>query len=258
MSPQKTRQQKESLGRFLLYVMGHRPDEFGLVPDEEGFVPVKDLLCAVKEEDGWSFVRESHIQDLLRTPGEADFEIQDKLIRVAPGKTQLRLGPPETAVPPTILYHAARRKGYPVVLERGLMPGGGPWVYLFTTKEMALRVGRRRDPEPVLLTVHGARAAERGVTFYRPQELIYLVESLAPDLFTGPPLPKERPEPEKKKPAKPAPPADTLHPGSFFLDPDRDPDTGRPRPKDKGGSKKGDGPDWKRAARKERRRREKF
>jgi RNA:NAD 2'-phosphotransferase (TPT1/KptA family) len=27
-------------GRFLAYILGRHPDEFGLVPDQEGFVPV--------------------------------------------------------------------------------------------------------------------------------------------------------------------------------------------------------------------------
>ncbi|MEW5723453.1 MAG: RNA 2'-phosphotransferase [Thermodesulfobacteriota bacterium] len=246
---QRLKQQRESLARFLLYVLGHRPDEFGLVADEEGFVPLKELLQALGEEEGWRYVREGHLLDLLREPDRSRLEVREKLIRAAPGAGKLERGPFRPAVPPKVLYHAARRKAYPAILERGLVPAGErPFVPLFVDREMALRVGRRRDPEPVLLTVLAARASERGIVFHRPLELIYLVGSLTPDLFTGPPLPPERVAVDKKKEAPPLPPT----PGSFFLDPDRirDPGTMPFR----GKKKRGDLPDWKRAARRDRRR----
>ena len=250
MSRQRLRQQRQALSRFLIYVLGHRPDEFGLVLDEQGFVPLKELLMAVKEEEGWSFVRESHISELLREPDRTGFEVRDKMIRVQPKDPALVSGPPEIVSPPNLLYHAARRKAHPAILGRGLGPGPRPWVPLFTTRDMALRVGKRRDSQPVLLTIHAARAEAHGVIFTRPQELIYLVESLAPEFLTGPPLPKERPVAEKKKKtSKPEPPT----PGSFLLDPNHDPDPGR-RPEK---NKKGKAHDWKRASRKMRRDRKK-
>ena len=240
--------QRQALSRFLTYLLGHRPDEFGLVSDPDGFMPLKDVLMALKEEEGWSFVRQSHIEDLLRDPDRTRFEVKDKLIRVVPEDSSLEPGPYPAARPPALLYHAARPRAYPVILERGLRPGARPFVPLFVTPEMALRVGRRRDPKPVLLTIQAARAAESGVVFYRPQELIYLVDLLAPDFLTGPPLPKEKPAP--KEAPRPEPP----HPGSFFLDAERDLDRTR-RPPKKGKRKKGTGEDWKRASRKMRRER---
>ncbi len=50
------------LEKFLFYVLGKRPDEFGLVPDSEGYVRTRELLRAVSEEDGYRYVRESHIK----------------------------------------------------------------------------------------------------------------------------------------------------------------------------------------------------
>ncbi len=260
MSRQKTKQQRESISRFLLYVLGVRPDEFGLVPDEEGYVPFKDLLAALSEEDGWTFVRESHIMDLVREPERSEIEVKDKLIRVNPAMTELVLGPPPVVEPPVKLFHAVRRKAYPAALENGLTPGGRAWVPLFTDEKLALRFGRRRDQQPVLVTVLTEKANRRGVVFTRPQQLIYLVDSLAPDLFTGPPLPKEKPAEDKKAKPKRDQETDTRAPGSFFLAVEKDPDAAR-RPireeRDKTAySKKKDGPDWKRAARKDRRRRE--
>lgn len=253
MAVQRLKQQRESLGRFLAYVLGHRPDEFGLVPDEEGFVSLKDLLKALSEEEGWRFVRRSHINDMMRETGQPSFEIRDNRMRLSPGETTLTLGPYEVAEPPARLYYAARRKAHPVILERGLIPAGRPHVQLSTTEEMALRLGKRRDPNPILLTVQAGRASEQGTVFYRPQELIYLVEAIRPDFIVSPPLPKEKPVVEKKKKKEPQTPTLPETPGSFFWDPAGEHDPRLERDKTK--KKKKDGPDWKRDARKERRRR---
>ena len=40
MSQQRSPKQ---LAKFLNYVLGRRPDEFGLVMDKDGFVKIKDL-----------------------------------------------------------------------------------------------------------------------------------------------------------------------------------------------------------------------
>ena len=161
--------------------------------------------------------------------------------RIGPG---WRTAPPEPADPPTLLYHAARRRAYPVIVDKGLLPAGRPFVPLAVTAEMALRLGRRRDPDPVLLTIQAARSSMEGVVFLRPLEHIYLVEAMPPRFIQGPPLPKEQPAAEKKR--KPEPPARPPTPGSFFLEPE--PLVGKDRKR-----KKGDEPDWKRASRKERR-----
>ncbi|MBW2090907.1 MAG: RNA 2'-phosphotransferase [Deltaproteobacteria bacterium] len=248
MSKQKLKQQRQSLSRMLTYILGHRPDEFGLISDEEGFVSIKELLIALREEESWSFVRESHLESLIREPEDTRFEITNKKIRVIPADTHLELGPFPEIIPPALLYHAVRRKTYPTAFKYGLKPGQWPWVPLYTTPEMALRVGCRRDRQPILLTIQAAKASQQGTIFFRPLELIYLTDHLHPKYFYSPPLPKEKPVVGKKKtPPTPEPPT----PGTFKLEPGRDPDLERRNQFDKKSKKKNK--DWKRVARKMRR-----
>ncbi|MBW1708440.1 MAG: RNA 2'-phosphotransferase [Deltaproteobacteria bacterium] len=249
MAKQKHKQQKQSLSRMLAYILGRRPDEFGLFTDEEGFISIKELLIALREEEGWSFVRESHLETLIREPEDTSFEIVGKQVRVAPEDSHLELGPFPEATPPALLYYAARRKAYPAIHQHGLKPGQWPWVPLFQTKEMALRVGSRREIQPILLTIQAAKASQQGTIFYRSQELIYLVKELSPKFFYAPPQPKKKPVLEKKKPQT-APEPTT--PGTFVLDPFRDPDPTRRQQLEKKKKEK-KGQDWKRASRKKRR-----
>ena len=65
----------ESLSRFMVYVLGHHPDEFGLVPDLDGFIKIKELLWAIHEEEGWRYVRQSHIREVLLSKERILFEV---------------------------------------------------------------------------------------------------------------------------------------------------------------------------------------
>jgi putative RNA 2'-phosphotransferase len=87
-------------------------------------------------------------------------------------------------------------------LRNGLFPTRFPSICLTTEESLALRIGRRRDPKPVLITVFAGRAHAEGVVFSRIGENIYLVASMPPKHLEGPPLPKTKPLP-KKVPEKP-------------------------------------------------------
>ena len=243
MGKRKTPRQ---LSKLMHYVLGRRPDEFGLVPDDEGFVRIKVLLKALSEEPGWGYVRRSHLHEVLLTSSKDAFVVEADCIR--DGNRDDAVSPVAGVVPPKLLYHALRRKAYPVVCEKGIHPMGQHHVFLATTKEMALRMGTRRDPKPVLLTVQARRASEAGVTFSRQGELLYRVDHVPVGYFSGPPLPKEKKEAPKAKKERPLAPEALA--GSFALDMERSQELQQQRLKKKGLKKD---IQWKKDARKLRR-----
>ena len=229
-------------------MLGHRPDEFGLVPDSKGDIPFKELLQAIHEEEGWRYVRRSHINEVLLGRDRSLFESEDESIRSV--ERRWELDPHSPAQVPKILFTAIRRKAHPVVMERGLRAVQDRYLILTPVREMALRIGRRRDQEPVLLEILSEVAKEKRALFFSLGDL-FLSPEIPVKSIAGPPLPKELSEDrrekgkEKEKPVK-GPPAPS--PGTFTLDPSRDPD---PYRKAKGKKKKG----WKENARKMRRNR---
>ena len=210
----------KKLGKIIEYILFHRPDEFGLFLNDDGALPIKELLWALHEEAGWKHVRPGHLKELSYSDLHLAFTVEDVLIR--PKSVPSQVTP--ARVPPALLFFAAKRKAYPVILKHGLRPGARPYVPLGTTEEVALRIGKRRDPKPILLTVHAIRAHDSGQEFFKCGELIYLVESLSPAFVSGPPL-SETPQPRKV--SRPTPLQEPQAPqmvGSFLLDPTRDPD----------------------------------
>jgi putative RNA 2'-phosphotransferase len=160
-----------------------------LVLDEDGSISLKELQRAIAEEEGWSYVRPSHITEAAYTSGREQFAVEAERIRHSLSRTIHY----EQASPPRILYYGTRQKVYPHILHRGLDPMGRQYVHLTTTPELAMRIGRRRDSYPLLLEIQAQRAFENGVVFYQANPLIYLADHIPPTYIDGPPISKVLP-----------------------------------------------------------------
>ncbi len=208
------KQPPKQLAKFLNYVLSRRPDEFGLVTDKEGFVKIKELIKATIEEEGLKYVRRSHINEIMITLPNHGLEVAENLIRAI---NREHLPKQSFALdPPKLLYTCVREKAYPYVLDKGIMPTGFSKVILFSSSDLAQRMGRRSDHAAVLLTVQVNQSEVKGVVFFTAGESLFLADYIPPDCFSGPPLPKELPDTRKadkpqKEPAK-------MPAGSFFLD----------------------------------------
>ncbi len=228
------------------YVLGYYPDEFGLVPDPDGFITYKELLKAVHEEPSWGYVRQSHFNEILMESDRSLFEWDDKRIRAKKTEWKLDLENPLTSLP-KILFIAVRKRAHPHIMEKGLMSTPGKYLTLSAEKEMAMRIGRRRDQNPVLLEVSALQAERGGIPFYVFGRL-YLAKEVPAVFLSGPPVSyEEGPVSEQSVKRKEENPPD-FTPGSFFLDLDRQ---AAPRSKAKGKKRKG----WKEDARKLRKKR---
>jgi putative RNA 2'-phosphotransferase len=204
----------KKLAKFLDYILGRRPDEFGLVTDSDGFIKIKELLKALSEEEGLTYVRRAHLDEILITLPDSLFEIVDNSIRA---KNRGHL-PAHTyaAEPPKLLYHCVRQKAYPHVYTKGINPTGYSRVILPSNHSLAQRMGRRIDRAAVLLTVQVQHCLDKGVVFFKAGDALFLADFIPPNCFSGPPLPKEKPVAAKKD--GPQKSDQKIPAGSFFID----------------------------------------
>lgn len=204
----------KKLSKFASYILGRRPDEFGLVPDTGGYVKIKDFLKALNEEDGWRYVRRHHLNEIIMTLPAALIEIKDTLIRAAHREKLSKQTPAEKL--PKLLYTCIRSRAYPAVLNKGALTAGHSRIILTATPELAEKIGRRMDPMPVLLTIQSQKSIARGVVFYTAGDSIFLADSIPEDCYTGPALPKQKPVPSKEP--VPGPHETNKLSGSFLMD----------------------------------------
>lgn len=242
--PKKTQMKTHNLAQFMLYVLGHRPDEFGLLPDEEGFIPYKELLWALHEEPGWGYVRKGHINEVLLSPDGHRFKAREDMIRALDRRWHFDLESPAKNLP-TTLFVGVRRRAHRNVMEKGLASAHGKYIVLSPDRDMAMRIGRRRDQKPVLLEISTRSVSEAGIA-PKPFGDLFIANQVPAEAMTGPPAPKKDPEATQKKEKTIPDRRPDFESGTFVLDVKRDPDPSR---YPKGKKRKG----WKEAARKIRR-----
>ncbi|MBW2513997.1 MAG: RNA 2'-phosphotransferase, partial [Deltaproteobacteria bacterium] len=170
--------------RFLKYILGLRPDEFGLVPDKDGYVKIKDLLKAVHEEDGWRSFRQANINEMMLSLANPPIEISENRIRAKNGQQLPKRVSPEHL--PKLLFTCLRPKALHAVMEKGILPMGRKHVILSSDKNMAKRIGRRIHASPALLTVNVETALRQGTLFLQAGESLFLARSIPVGCFTAP------------------------------------------------------------------------
>jgi putative RNA 2'-phosphotransferase len=204
----------KQLAKLIEYILGRRPDEFGLVTDDDGYIKIKDLLKAINEEEGFRYARRSHLDEIMLTVPDHSFEISNNLIR-----SKLRDHLPQHSYamdPPKLLYTCVRQKAYPHVSEKGIRPAGFSRVILSSSPKLAERMGSRIDRSAVLLTVQVQISVDKGVVFFQAGEEIFLADFIPAGCFTGPPLPKEKPAMKKTDEFEDRQPQGAA--GSFYID----------------------------------------
>jgi len=225
----KYKRKVANLSRLMSYLLGKRPDEFGLVPDREGYITIKEFLNAINEEPNMAYVRESHVREVLLHDRDGIFEIDGKKIRstkrdFCPVEKEKDLAPLSK-----ILFKGVKRKAYPHILKSGLLPGSKEHIVMTKDRDLAIRIARRLDPKPIILEISAGSAIENGITFYHFGDSLYLADRVPVDFISGPPLPKELPSRHEtsKKEREEAP-------GSFILKVEMDPDLKRRKKAKKG------------------------
>ncbi|MDR0356292.1 MAG: hypothetical protein LBJ64_11270 [Deltaproteobacteria bacterium] len=220
MAKLKPVQKRDDLEKLLIYILSVAPDEFGLLPDQDGFVTIKELLSAVRDEDGFRGVTENSLLEINNRPSaETVLEMAEKRIRLKDGfRPPMDKADRKPVKIPKLLYFGLKPQGWPAVAEFGLKPKPGhDSLLLFPSQEKALQVAKRACPQPALLTVHVGKAQEAGAVIEAFSELMYVASGLiAPSALSGPPIsakptPADQAETTKKKtPDFPAPPPGSL------------------------------------------------
>ncbi len=248
----------KTLAKTLTYIAYHAPAEYGLFWDPDGTMPWKELYWALQEDPSLRFVREAIIRELSYLGLELPFIVAGSLLRRREG-LELPSYPLADHVPER-LYFACRRKNYHFLSDHGIVRSQRSFVPVSADKELALRLGKRRDSDPLLIEIRAAKASSEGQLVRWAGGELYLVESIPASYLIFPLLRAERHSAStarKKVEAKPSRPDLPASAGSFFVDAQQlqTHSPGRNGIDKAGKQKSGKKRDWKREAKKERHKR---
>lgn len=254
----------KTLAKTLATIACTLPHEYGLFWDEDGTMPWKEFYWALQEDPRLRFVRESTLKELTLLGYPLPFALDGSRLR-------LRERSPETIYdpvgePPPRLFTAIRRRHLPGVRAQGLRALHRSYVPLWTDPHTAERMAKRRNPDFVILEIRARDASASGTMFFLAGRDLYLTKFVDVRHVVFPKTPLEDDDEPSRRPSRVSRPEEqeNIHaaPGSFPVAPRHIqkvfPNWASETEPAKGGSgkrgkKEGN---WKREARKERRKRE--
>ncbi|OPL16218.1 MAG: hypothetical protein AVO38_09140 [delta proteobacterium ML8_D] len=190
------------LDKTLFAILGQQPDAFGIVLDKGGWISIKEVHRALNEETGMSHITQRCLIQFFSLYKPEKFECKEKCVRVKPELQRPDLTIYNEARPPELLYVSIRPKAHAHVIARGLQSSNNrTWVVLSTEKDTALKIGRRRDRDPIIAEIKALKSSEAGVVFRKAGKDLYLVEGLDVQWMNIPSLPPVR-DRDKRKASK--------------------------------------------------------
>lgn len=246
------RSKHRTLARTLAYIGLHSAGDFGLFWNPDGTMPWKEFYWALQEDPELRFVREATIRELSLLGIDLPFALDGNFLRLVPG-----ISSPSYEIAsdlPERLYFGLRPKNLVHVQKFGLSAASRPYVTLCSERDLALRIARRRESDPLMIEIMARKAQSSGVTFLAAGPLLYLAADIPKEFLLLPPIRLEILEKMIEKRTRPAPkqvPPPT--PGSFTVQPHHFPQSDSPgggnQPKHGTRRRKGG---WKEDSRKER------
>ena len=194
-----TDREARRLEKILYYVLGCRPDEFGLFP-VEGTVKLKDLLKALNEVEGFKDLRAKKIRDFFAIfkPERLFLNEEEGLVGVRREYADPKVF--ETVLaedPPLKLYTPVRPRAWIKVHEDGL---AAERIILTPERELAERLARRRGA--LVIEVDTRKAMLAGAVFERYLEKLYLSSWIPAEALKGPKVDEEFKARYTRKPKK--------------------------------------------------------
>ena len=173
------------LSKEISYALRHAPWEYELELDEKGFVPIAQLLHALNESGAYECeVTQADLEQIITTSEKKRHEIVGDKIRALYGHSVPQIIKKEPGIPPAVLYHGTTHKALPQILQDGLKPMQRQYVHLSVDVDMATRVGKRRDPNPIILKIDAVAAQKAGVQFFIGNDKVWLCKAVPKEFLS--------------------------------------------------------------------------
>ena len=167
------------ISRVLSHALRHAPAQYGLTLDAEGWAPVGEVLGALhRMGPQWEAVDEAMLHEVLEAATKKRHQIREGRIRAVHGHSVPVQQVSAPVQPPALLFHGTDRVAAAAIREAGILPMRRQYVHLADTVEQAREVGRRKDADPVILTIDTGIAATKGISFYRSDSGVWLADEI--------------------------------------------------------------------------------
>ncbi len=173
------------LSKTVSHALRHAPEEYGINLDDEGWVETDLLLKSLGEKNPeWQHLEVEDLKYMISQSEKKRHELEGEYIRAIYGHSVDGKFRKDSKKPPEILYHGTSRKTAPIVLKDGIKSMDRQYVHLSQVVKEAVRVGKRKDSEPIILQIDAEKAFEEGVRFYEGNDRIWLSDYIPPNVIS--------------------------------------------------------------------------
>lgn len=177
-----SKRDKKALSKTLSYILRHHPEDFNLKMEIDGTVMIDKLVKALREDKRFEDIKINDIEELVKKDPKSRFSLIKKneaikLIRANYGHSIAWVNIDyNSVIPPKHLYHGTNEKNSKKILEDGIKKMNRNYVHLSKTKKQAVKVGKRRTSQPVILKVNAQQMYEDGHKFFKTDSDILLTK----------------------------------------------------------------------------------
>jgi putative RNA 2'-phosphotransferase len=165
------------ISKYMSYLLRHEPKDLKL--DEEGFVNLDNFLKVIQERFNWL-----KKEDLISMAERNErYEVLGDKIRAIYGHSiEVTYKLEETFIDK--LYHGTASDAAEKILKEGLKAMGRNKVHLSATVKAAIRVGKRRTKNPIILVIDASGAIKEGIKIEKATDLVYLTDYIPPKFIS--------------------------------------------------------------------------
>lgn len=173
------RDENENLGRFMSFVLRHKPEVIGLRLDEHGWADIDELMEGMNRAG--KHIDRAKLDEIVATNNKKRYSVSEdgKKIRANHGHTVKVDVELKEQKPPEILYHGTAEQFSESIEREGLKPMKRLHVHLSKDTATAENVGSRHG-KPVIYEVASGEMSENGFKFYLSESGIWLTEKVPP------------------------------------------------------------------------------
>lgn len=169
----------EQVGKYLCYVLRHRPEALRIELNAAGWTEVEGLLNQLSQRKGWHLTPDD-LRRVVEEDAKGRFSLQDGRVRANQGHSvagvmAVELHPVE---PPEVLFHGTTRQRWEMIqASGGLKPMNRHHVHLSSEYDTAWKVGaRHRKETPMVLEVQARAMAETDAAFYLSENGVWMAD----------------------------------------------------------------------------------
>ena len=178
-----TKEEISKKGKYLAFILRHKPEDAGIVLDKHGWALVSELSDTKKAN-----LSIAEIEEIVNTDDKGRYEFNDdkSMVRATQGHSIKTIEiDMEEIKPPQFLYHGTKEQFLSSIKENGLSKMQRQHVHLSQTTDTATIVADRRKGDSVILQVDALRMYENGIKFFQSKNGVWLVDSVPYEYITG-------------------------------------------------------------------------